>query len=230
MEITTSVLLPVTEYQIEAFSMWANNKYGSYNSYLVAFKEPAIDTYIRTHILPIEMKSILRETEPYVGVKDVDFHIKRLQMYRQRILNKIKHMKNKLGKLAFPVEADQIRRDIRDALIRRRQRIGGIQLQQQRNFAAYEESIRLELQFPLQVNPPITIVQKRINKEDSEFMDGDCVICMSPHKMTDACTTNCGHQFGRVCLSKWSNIRTRCPLCRTHVTEITEFTTDDNVV
>ena len=52
-------------------------------------------------------------------------------------------------------------------------------------------------------------------------MDDDCVICLAHHKMTDACVINCGHQFGRICLSKWK--KDTCPLCRTTIKEITEF-------
>jgi hypothetical protein len=125
MAITPSLVFPVTDEQIEAFSIWAKNKYGTYNSYLVACKTkaPAIDKYIRTYILPMEMKSVLRETEPYIGIKGVDFHISRFQIYHQRILNKIKYMKYKLGRLAFPDEANQIRIDKRIELLRRRQAI-----------------------------------------------------------------------------------------------------------
>jgi len=125
MAITPSLVFPVTDEQIEAFSIWAKNKYGTYNSYLVACKAkaPAIDKYVRTYILPMEMKSVLRETEPYIGIKGVDFHISRFQIYHQRILNKIKYMKYKLGRLAFPDEAKQIRIDKRIELLRRRQSI-----------------------------------------------------------------------------------------------------------
>ena len=125
MAITPSLVFPVTDEQIEAFSLWAKNKYNTYNSYLVACKAkaPAIDKYIRTYVLPMEMKSVLRETEPYIGIKGDDLHISRFQIYHQRILNKIKYMKYKLGKLAFPVEAKQIRIDKRIDLLRRRQAI-----------------------------------------------------------------------------------------------------------
>ena len=60
MSITSSLVIPVTDGQVEAFRAWAHNTYGTYNGYLGAFKAPAVDTYIRTYILPLEMKSILR--------------------------------------------------------------------------------------------------------------------------------------------------------------------------
>jgi hypothetical protein len=245
MEITSSLVFPVTDGQISAFNTWALNKYGTYNSYVGAFKSPAIDTYIRTHILPMEMKSVLRETEPYVGVQISDIHVQRLMWYRKRILDKIKYMKGKLGKLAFPIEASEIRIVRRDAIIRRRQHIEVIVARQRQYFAEHAEAVRLGLYFPPDVNPvmlPIIIVKKRLTKEeDTCVMDDNCVICMDKHKMIDACTTNCGHQFGSACLNKWSNVghrcvntgRTRCPICRTNIAEITEFTIDeppDNVV
>ena len=70
-----------------------------------------------------------------------------------------------------------------------------------------------------------TIVQKQLSKEEADtcVMDDDCVLCLSTHKMTDACVINCGHQFGRKCLTKWNTRVATCPLCRTEVTEITEF-------
>jgi hypothetical protein len=75
-----------------------------------------------------------------------------------------------------------------------------------------------------------TIVQKQLSKEEAETccMDDDCVICLSTHKMMDACTINCGHQFGRICLAKWKN--DTCPLCRTTIKEITEFVLNDSSV
>jgi len=243
MIITTSNVFPVTDGQVEAFSAWAQNTYGTYSGYIGAFKAPAIDTYIRTHILPMEMKSILRETEPYVGVKSVDIHMSRLQMYRKRILDKIKYMKGKLGKLAFPVEAEQIRRNKREAIIRRRQQIEALEAQQRRYFAAYAEAVRLGLEFSPEIGPEIarpTIVKKPLTKEEvvTCVMDDNCVICMDAHKMIDACTTNCGHQFGSACLTKWAKIAghnhnyhagTKCPLCRTIIKEITEYVVTDEL-
>jgi hypothetical protein len=234
MVITNTLAFPVTDEQVSAFSIWAKDKYGTYNGYLDAFKSkaPAIDTYIRTHILPLEMKSILRETEPYIGVNHSDFHISRLQIYRKRILNKIKHMKCKLGKLAFPSEARQIIIDNRAAFLSRRQAIVAEHIYRQQYFAQYEEDVRLGIQFSPEIRPyePVSIIKKQLTKEEADtcVMDDDCGICMETHKMIDVCTTNCGHQFGRACLTKWSNVenifdRTRCPICRTDITEMTEY-------
>jgi regulator of replication initiation timing len=71
--------------------------------------------------------------------------------------------------------------------------------------------------------PTPIIIKKVLSKEESEtcVMDDDCVICLAQHKMTDACTINCGHQFGSACLSKWK--KDTCPLCRTKVTETTVY-------
>ena len=73
--------------------------------------------------------------------------------------------------------------------------------------------------------PTIVVVEKQLSKEEADtcVMDDDCVLCLSTHKMTDACVINCGHQFGRKCLTKWNTRVATCPLCRTEVTEITEF-------
>lgn len=227
MEITSSLVIPVTDAQVLAYRTWAVDRYGTYAIYLGAFKEPTMDSYIRIHLLPQEMKSVLRETEPYVGVTAGDIHIQRLQLNRKRILNKMKYMKTKLGKLAFPGEAAQIRIYKRAEALRRRQAYEAIYIQQQQHFAAYAEAIRLGFQFPPEIIPvripTHTIVKKQLSKEEAEtcVMDDDCVICLSTHKMTDACTINCGHQFGRKCIAKWK--KDTCPLCRAKVTEITEY-------
>jgi hypothetical protein len=152
-------------------------------------------------------------------------------------------MKGKLGKLAFPVEAEQIRRNKREAIIRRRQQIEALEAQQRRYFAAYAEAVRLGLDFSPEMGPeipPTTIVKKPLTKEEAVtcIMDDNCVICMDTHKMIDACTTNCGHQFGSACLTKWSKLSghnrdyhagTKCPLCRTIVKEITEYVVTDEL-
>ena len=229
--ITDSLVFPVTDGQVEAFGTWIKNIYGSYNGYLGALNSPAIDKYIRTHILPLDMKSVLRETEPYIGVKHCDIHIKRLQLYRERILAKIKYMKGKLGKLVFPVIAAQIRRDKRDEVIRRRQAIEEARLRYQQLMAVYVVVDRLRFGIPSMPSTMThTIVQKQLSKEEADTccMDDDCVICLSTHKMMDACTINCGHQFGRICLAKWKN--DTCPLCRTTIKEITEFVLNDSSV
>ena len=89
----------------------------------------------------------------------------------------------------------------------------------------------IRLLFPEIINPTIInphIIKKVIFKEKEEaIMDDDCVICLSTHKMTDACTINCGHQFGRLCLSNWN--KDTCPLCRAKVTEITEFVVTEDI-
>ena len=77
-----------------------------------------------------------------------------------------------------------------------------------------------------------TIVQKQLSKEESNtcVMDDDCVLCLSTHKMIDACVINCGHQVGRACLTKWNTRVPTCPLCRANITEITEYMVEDSSV
>ena len=225
----TGLVLPVTDAQVSAFSEWVKKTYGTYNGYLSALNAPAIIIYLKTYILPLEMKSLLRETEPYIGVKCSDIRIKRLLLNRKRVLAKIKFMKSRLGKLAFPVEAAQIRRDKHAEALRQRQARDEAReetrLRQQELMAIYVVASRLWA-FSFTEIPKITthtIVQKQLSTEEAETccMDDDCVICLAHHKMTDACVINCGHQFGRICLSKWK--KDTCPLCRTTIKEITEF-------
>jgi galactokinase len=232
-DITDSLVIPVTDDQVSAFSGWVKNIYGTYNGYLGALDAPAIDAYIKTHILPQEMRSLLRASEPYIGAKKGDIHIKRILLNRERILSKIKYMKNELGKLAYPNEAAQIRINSRDEVIRRRQAREEYQARQQQLMAVYVVANRLRFSFPSMPSMPSmthTIVQKQLSKAEAETycMDDDCVICLSTHKMTDACTINCGHQFGSICLAKWKN--NTCPLCRTTIKEITSFVLKESSV
>jgi hypothetical protein len=100
-----------------------------------------------------------------------------------------------------------------------------------------EEQIRsivaaeIRLLFPEIINPTIInphIIKKVLSKEKEEaIMDDDCVICLATHKMVDACTINCGHHFGRLCLANWN--KDTCPLCRTTVTEITVFIVTEDI-
>lgn len=89
----------------------------------------------------------------------------------------------------------------------------------------------IRLIFPEIINPTIinpTIIKKVLSKEKEEaVMDDDCVICLATHKMTDACTINCDHQFGKLCLANWN--KDTCPLCRAKVTEITEFIVTEDI-
>lgn len=77
-------------------------------------------------------------------------------------------------------------------------------------------------------NSLLIIVKKQYTKEEAEtcVMDDDCVLCLQLHKMTSACTLNCGHQFGRECLAKRN--KDTCSLCRTTITEIVEFDAPEN--
>jgi hypothetical protein len=226
MEITNSLVFPVTDTQVITFSTWANNTCGTYDVYLSALQAPVIDSYIRINLLPQEMKSVLRQTEPYIGVKSVDIHMSRLQKYRKFIFAKVRYMRCKLGKLSFPGAAAQIRINKRAEALRRYQAYQAIYIQQQQYFAEYAEAVRLGFQFSPDMSPTPTIITKQLSDETC-VMDDDCVICLATHKMTEACTINCGHQFGRNCLTKWK--KNTCPLCRTVIKEITEFVVADEI-
>ena len=231
-EITSSVVLPVTDVKMRAFSAWVIETYVTYDRFMDAIKSPEVDTYIKTHILPLEMLDVLHMSQPYIGEKRGDNNIRLLQLYRRRIIAKIKNLKGKIVNMTFPSEAAQTRRENRVASIARRQDREAYRLRYQQERQAYidhmnetyesraqeihgrRESMQKQIKLP-------TIVT--LSEEDAEtcVMDDDCVICLSQHKMIDACTINCGHQFGGICLSSWK--KDTCPLCRTKITEVTVF-------
>ena len=232
-EISSSVVLPVTDAQMTAFSAWIINTYVTYEVFMGAIKSPEIDTYIKTHILPEEMLTVLRRSERFRGEKWGDVTIQTLLLWRRRVTAKMNNLKGKIAAITFPIEAAQARRVIlAAALIRRRDRDAAhLRLVEERRAYidhmndTYEDRVRevherREAMRPKIILPTIVI----LSAEDAEtcVMDDDCVICLSTHKMTAACTLNCGHQFGGLCLTKWN--KETCPLCRTKFETITVFT------
>jgi len=231
-EITSSVVLPVTDAQMTSFSEWVINTYVTYDSFMGAIKSPAIDTYIKTNILPLEMLDVLSRSQPYIGEKRGDITIQTLLLYRRRITAKMTNLKGKIGMRTFPIEAAQARRVNLAAALRRRQDREAYRLRYQQERQAYIDHMNETYESRTQeIRDRREAMQKKIilptivtlTKEDAEtcVMDDDCVICLSQHKMIDACTINCGHQFGGICLSSWK--KDTCPLCRTKITEVTVF-------
>ena len=239
MEISSSVVLPVTDDQMLSFRAWILNTYGTYEVYMGALKDPAMDTYIREHLLPEEMKSALRSSEPYIGEKFGDIHIRRLLLNRDRIKAKIKNMKGKIGTLTFPTESALARRINRDAATTRREARDARFLRAQQTRAEYlafydagydaRVATVVERNMAAVSSSPKIVTIQLLETEEEVFMDGDCAICMGNHTMTDACKINdCGHHFGSKCLANWTCCikQATCPLCRISVTEITEFRLD----
>ena len=218
-QITSSVVLPVTDAQMTALSAWVIETYVTYDGYQAAIKSPEIDTYIKTHILPEDMKTVLRVSERYRGEKWGDVTIQTLLLYRRRVTAKMKNLKDKVGTMTFPNESAQMRRINRDAATSRRLVREAEQLRYEQQMQAFRERERRDAKvypFPeIQLPTIVTLT------EADACMDDDCVICLVQHKMTDACTINCGHQFGSACLTKWK--KDTCPLCRTKITETTVF-------
>jgi hypothetical protein len=111
--IDNTLTLPVTSDQAQAFKTWATQTYSDYAAYNVEASKNnnAINHYIIAHILPLEIKTILDESAPFVRSRTTDPRIKELQLNRKLIHNKVRYMKNKLGKLAFREEAQQLREE-----------------------------------------------------------------------------------------------------------------------
>lgn len=229
-EITSSVVLPVTEAQMTAFSVWIINTYVTYEGFMGAIKSPEIDTYIKTHILCPVMNTVLRRSQPYIGEKWGDITIQTLLLYRRRITAKMNNLKGKIGMLTFPIEAAQTKRENLAAALSRRRDREAYQLRYQQERQAYldhmndtyEDRAR-EIHERREAMEKAKIILPTIVAllDEAALMDDDCAICLQHHKMTDACTINCGHQFGGLCLAKWK--KDTCPLCRTTIKEITVF-------
>lgn len=104
--INSSLTVPVTDEQLNAFKTWARERYATHAAYNEAAKTSNndINEYIITNILPSEMKAILVESEPFVGSRSTDLRVKEIQLNRRRVNNKVRYMKNKLGKSVFREE------------------------------------------------------------------------------------------------------------------------------
>ena len=97
--------LTITEEQINAFKTWARERYSDYEAYKTGSQtQNYVDVYIRTNILPPEMKAVWDESERYVGMRTYNPiynpTISELKLYRKKIQQKVRYMKDKLGKLA----------------------------------------------------------------------------------------------------------------------------------
>jgi hypothetical protein len=234
-EITSSVVLPVTDAQMMAFSAWVINTYVTYDNFMGAIKSPEVDTYIKNNILPQEMQSVLRRSEPFIGEKRGDIYVHRLQLDRRRIIAKMNNLKGKIVTMLFPVASAQTRRDNRAAALSRRHHREATQIRLDQETLAYRDYMNETYEsrvrevhdrrdaMSAKVYPYPPVIKIQLSEEDAKtcVMDDDCVICLAQHKMTDACTINCGHQFGRLCLAKWK--KDTCPLCRAQITKTTVF-------
>lgn len=124
--IDSTISLQLTDDKVVAFIEWAKVRYSCYTLYKIASTrqtDDALDEYIKTNLLPQYMKTLLRFSEQYVGVRSNDGYIKELRMNRRRILNKVRYIKDKLGKITFKEELQEWRRHEREIKreMRRRQ-------------------------------------------------------------------------------------------------------------
>lgn len=172
--ISEGGLIPLTDEKIDAFTLWARETYGNYSVYRALLREPILDSYIQDHIFTQDMKTIWRVSEPYMGVTTDRLRIQELILKRKKLVQKIKYMKIKLGKLAFPDEAREVREEER---LRRGPTVRDIR-----------NKIFVEV-----------LTEEQANEE----MEDECSICMSNHKMIEVCIITCGHQFGSTCLDNW---------------------------
>ena len=111
--ISEGGLIPLTDEKVNEFTLWAKENYGNYSVYMALLRESILDNYIQEHIFTQDMKTIWRVSEPYIGVTTDNLRIQRLILNRKRLLQKIKYMKIKLGNLAFPNEAREIRENVK---------------------------------------------------------------------------------------------------------------------
>ena len=113
--------IQVTDDQVDAFCIWAINKYNNYMAYYESIDTEELVQYIRRNILSNEMQNVLLQTDMYVGIKSNEPHITSLQIYRQNIIIKMNYIQQMLGKQAFAEEV-ATRRAYQEQLFQQRYR------------------------------------------------------------------------------------------------------------
>lgn len=200
--------IQVTDDQVDAFSLWATEKYDNYLSYYEAINSLELTQYFRRNIISNEMNAILLQTDIYAGITSNNPHIKSLQIRRQSILLKMTSIKIMLGRRAFAEE-----------VAARRAHLGE---QYQQRLLRRSPQYVMEPDIPINTVTTRKIVHKKLtNAEKHKSMTENCAICLVKHKMMTTCVIPCGHQFGSKCFASWKN--NTCPLCRAPCTVVTEF-------
>ena len=99
-----------------------------------------------------------------------------------------------------------------------------------RNLAREFQAVPMEAPVVRRVVRPIKRKMRVMKKVDLEkYMVDHCSICIENHQQKDCVMTNCGHQFGALCLEKWVETKQRgngqvtCPMCVAPTTEITSY-------
>lgn len=216
--INSSLTVPVTYDQVNAFKTWARETYATYAAYNAesSRSDNPIYLYIRSNILTPEMNTVLIESEPFVRTRLNDSHVKELKMNRKRVNDKIRYMKTKLGKLAFKEEAEQLRLE---AAYRAFAPIFLEQLRQERQRLGLPER-RL----------PVSYKITKISKLDAQLpMLDDCCICMEKHQLNSVIEGPCGHKLGKTCFKEWvtkCKHTVTCPLCRVTCNEVLEIVSE----
>ena len=226
--IDGKVSVPVSMEQKEEFKTWVKELYVDHASYKAALRtDDTVDRYIRSKIFTEDMKRVWVESEYYVNVRSDDLGVKRVQIYRQRLLSKIKYMKTKLGEFAYKEEIVEFRRQ-------ERERIRQESENRRRQFMRILINEIGEDRYRLLMNTPgITeanieqylgkvivsyVTTKELSQEEKNtLMKDDCCICMEKHTMDSVIEGKCGHQMGKCCFQEWvkkSKGHVYCPLCR----------------
>jgi chorismate mutase len=223
--------IQVTDDQIDAFRIWATDKYENYRVYNESLKTEELTNYIRRHILSHEMKKILQKTDIYVGVRSNDPQITRLQISRQSILIKMCFLKLNLGRLAFAEEVAAIKAQQNERYREQNERYReqneryreqNERYYRQRDLLRNRQALVDGESIPINKLTTRTIVQQKLaDNEKQKSMLEYCAICFIKHNMAATCVIPCGHQFGSKCFASWKN--NTCPLCRTPCMVVTEF-------
>jgi hypothetical protein len=213
MNLDDNSKIPVTDYQVNSFYAWVKHTYGTYDIYKQVCNEgpTAITEYFMLNILSPEMTNAYDESDPYVGLISDDPYINKLQLYRRRIAVKISRTNRDLISRAFPAEFAEYNYDESE--------------DQKLTFKFWHHLNTLYHEHFVETSQPYdppTFVHHQLCKEAVDLsMTHECSICLTKHKMLDACITNCGHQFGTKCMINWSH--NTCPECSDYYKEITIF-------
>ena len=207
MDLKDNSMIPVTDDQVNAFAIWAKEKYGTREEFQLALRNKYRSTiayYFITTIFSEEMAIAFNKSEQYINVISDKPSILLLQLYRRRLDIKISRTGIELVRRAFP--KSEHNQDDSDSLKLQRHTV----------------LLRLEhyWQFLGRI-PRYAILHQPTETEIATYVQSVCAICLSTHAMLDTCVTNCGDEFGAKCFREW-DFKT-CPTCSELCNEVTEF-------
>lgn len=203
MDLVDNRAIPVTDEQINAFTIWVKSRYGGKEEFQGQLRNQdrgIIENYFVHHIFSKELAIVFHKSEAHKNELNKDPDILQLQLYRRRLDIKISRTITDLITRAFPGGEDT--KLVSDSL-RLQRHTTQIRVEHYNHYRGKVSRYTVCMQAPKDGFPVA------------------CELCLSTHPFVYSCVTNCGHQFGAKCFRDWDY--TTCPICSAFCKDVTEF-------